>query len=139
MGVEDPGLVDLTHHLFFCLTAAMPLVRAGPEGGGRRGWPGPISARSSDPCRGTSPESRALAGGRRGRYDSRAMLSDERIEAYRMMSQEERWREVEELMTFAWRFLKQLPHEEVERRLAFDRKQHDESDEIVLAHLRRFP
>ena len=66
------------------------------------------------------------------------MLSDARIEAYRKMPQAERWREVEELMTFAWRFLKQLPEEEVERRLAEDRRRHDEGDEIVLAHLRRF-
>lgn len=42
-------------------------------------------------------------------------------------------------MTFAWRFLRQLPEEEVSRRLALDRRQHDEGDEIVLAHLRRFP
>ena len=67
------------------------------------------------------------------------MLSDAKIEAYRKMTQEERWREVEQLMTFAWRFLKQLPEEEVARRLAHDRQQHDESDAIVLAHLRRFP
>ena len=67
------------------------------------------------------------------------MLSDAKIEAYRKMSQEERWREVEQLMTFAWRFLKQLPHEEVERRLALDRRMHDEADARMLAHLRRFP
>lgn len=65
------------------------------------------------------------------------MLSPERIEAYRKMSPEERWREVEALMTLAWRMLKQLPHEEVARRLAIDQQQHDEADEIVLEHLRR--
>jgi hypothetical protein len=66
------------------------------------------------------------------------MVSDAQIQRYRAMSQEERWREVEALMTFAWRFLQQLPHEEVARRLALDRQKHDESDEAMLAHLRRF-
>ena len=67
------------------------------------------------------------------------MLSDGQIEAYRAMSFEERWREVEALSTLAWRMLKQLPHEEVERRLAIDREEHDKADALVLAHLRRFP
>lgn len=67
------------------------------------------------------------------------MLSTDKLEAYRAMTPEERWREVEELMTFAWRFLKQLPDEEVERRLAYDRREHDKADAIVLEHLRRFP
>lgn len=67
------------------------------------------------------------------------MLSEAQIEAYRRMTVEERWREVEELMSFAWRFLKELPEEEVERRLAYDREQHDQADEIILDHLRRFP
>ena len=67
------------------------------------------------------------------------MLSDAQIQAYREMSQEERWREVEALMTLAWRMLKELPHEEVARRLALDQRLHDEGDEIMLAHLRRFP
>lgn len=52
------------------------------------------------------------------------MLSEAQIEAYRRMTQEERWREVEALMTFAWRFLKELPDKERERRLAYDREQH---------------
>ena len=67
------------------------------------------------------------------------MISEAQLENYRNMTQEERWHEVEQLMTFAWRFLKELPHEEVERRLAYDREQHDKSDEIVLEYLRRFP
>lgn len=67
------------------------------------------------------------------------MLSKERIEAYRNMSQEDRWREVEALMTYAWRFLKSLPHEEMERRLARDAEEHDKSDQIILDHLRRLP
>jgi len=67
------------------------------------------------------------------------MLSDAKIEAYRKMSQPERWREVEALMTYAWNQLKQLPHDEVARRLARDKKEHDDADEIILAHLRRFP
>ncbi|MBL9000830.1 MAG: hypothetical protein JNK25_06805 [Phycisphaerae bacterium] len=66
------------------------------------------------------------------------MQDHARIEAYRKMPQEERWREVQALMTYAWRFLKQLPHEEVARRLAEDRKRHDDSDEIMLAHLRKY-
>jgi hypothetical protein len=67
------------------------------------------------------------------------MLSQAQIEAYRKMTQEERWREVEALMTFAWRYLQQLPKDEVARRLAYDQRQHDEADEIMLAHLRKFP
>jgi hypothetical protein len=66
------------------------------------------------------------------------MLSDARTEAYRKMPQAERWREVEALMTLAWRSLKHLPPEEVDRRLASDRLRHDEGDEVMLAHLRRF-
>lgn len=65
------------------------------------------------------------------------MLSREQVEAYRAMSPEERWREVEALMDLAWRTLQQLPDEEVARRLALDRKWHDEGDEIMLEHLRR--
>lgn len=67
------------------------------------------------------------------------MLSEAKLEAYRGMTIEERWREVEGLMSFAWRFLKELPEEEVERRLAYDREQHDKSDAIILDYLRRFP
>ena len=68
-----------------------------------------------------------------------AMISEAQLEAYRRMTPEERWREVEALMTMAWRMLKELPHEEVERRLAYDRAQHDQSDAIMLEYLRRFP
>ncbi|HWL92100.1 MAG TPA: hypothetical protein VNT79_01075 [Phycisphaerae bacterium] len=66
------------------------------------------------------------------------MLSEAKLQAYREMTPEERWSEVEALMTFAWRFLKELPPEELERRLAYDREQHDKADEIILAHLRRY-
>lgn len=54
------------------------------------------------------------------------------------MSQAERWREVEALMTLAWRTLKQLPPDEVERRLAYDRERQDRADAVMLAHLRRY-
>lgn len=67
------------------------------------------------------------------------MRSEAQLEAYRQMTPEERWREVEALMTLAWRMLKELPHEEVERLLAYDRAQHDKSDALILEHLRRFP
>jgi hypothetical protein len=67
------------------------------------------------------------------------MLSREQIEAYRRMSQEERWREVEALMTLAWESLKALPPEEVERRLREDERRHDEADEVMREHLRRHP
>jgi hypothetical protein len=66
------------------------------------------------------------------------MLSREQLEAYRAMTLEQRWRETEALMALAWRMLKELPHEEVERRLAYDREEHDKADAIVLAHLRRY-
>lgn len=64
------------------------------------------------------------------------MIGPEQVERYRRMSQPERWREVEALMTFAWRALKQLPPEELTRRLKEDERRHDEADEIVLSHLR---
>lgn len=67
------------------------------------------------------------------------MLSEEQLEAYRNMSQEERWREVEALMTYAWRYLQTLPAEEVQRRLDLDAAEHDKSDQIMLAHLRKYP
>lgn len=65
------------------------------------------------------------------------MLSPERIEAYRRMTPAERWREVEALMTFAWRDLKRRPREERERILAVIRAQHEESDRLMLEGLRR--
>jgi len=64
------------------------------------------------------------------------MLSPERIQAYRRMSPEERWRQVEELMTLAWRTLRALPREERERRLAVVRAEHEASDAALLARLR---
>ena len=67
---------------------------------------------------------------------SSPLLSPEQIQRYRDMPREERWREVEALMTFAWRQLQQLPREEVARRLAEDQRSHDEADERVFAHLR---
>jgi hypothetical protein len=65
------------------------------------------------------------------------MLSDERIDAYRRMTPEARWREVEELMTLAWRTLQALPEAERERRLSVIREEHDTSDAVWMEHLRR--
>lgn len=61
----------------------------------------------------------------------RIMLSTKTIDAYRAMTVEERWRIVEELMTLAWRALKQLPEDERERRLAVVRKQLHEGNELI--------
>jgi hypothetical protein len=80
----------------------------------------------------------ALAQSRRRVYDC-IMISAEQIAAYRAMSAEQRWREVEALMDLAWASLLSLPHEERERRLALDRQQHDAADAIMLEYLRRFP
>ncbi len=55
------------------------------------------------------------------------------------MTPAERWREVEALPALAWEMRKSLPHEAVERRLKYDREQHDRADAIVLAHLRKYP
>ncbi len=65
------------------------------------------------------------------------MLSDAKMEAYRRMTPEERWREVEELMTLAWRSLLELSYEERQRRLAIIREEHEISDRIVFEHLKR--
>lgn len=65
------------------------------------------------------------------------MLSREKLEAYRKMSPEERWKEVEELMTLAWRGLLELPEEERERRQRILREEHEASDRILLEHLGR--
>jgi hypothetical protein len=65
------------------------------------------------------------------------MQGPEQIEAFRNMPPQERWRLVEMLMDFAWEQLKQLPPEEMERRLAIDLKRHDDSDEEMLRRLRR--
>lgn len=66
------------------------------------------------------------------------MLSERKIEEYRRMTPEQRWREVEELMTLAWRSLRELPVEEMRRRLAIIRQEHEESDAIMLEHLRKY-
>ena len=52
------------------------------------------------------------------------------------MTVEERWVIVQELMTFAWRGLMELPYEERERRLAHARREHDLSNEALLKGLR---
>jgi hypothetical protein len=65
------------------------------------------------------------------------MLSNEKIEAYRRMTPEMRWHEVEELMTIAWRALLELPEEERQRRLAVIREEHEESDRHLFEHLKR--
>jgi len=65
------------------------------------------------------------------------VLSDERIAAYRRMTPEERWREVEELMTLAWRALLERSAEERERVLRHVREEHDKSDAVMLEALRR--
>ena len=65
------------------------------------------------------------------------MLSAERLARYRDMTPSERWREVEMLMSLAWRTLQALPAEERRRRLEIVRAQHDASDAAMLAHLRR--
>ncbi len=66
------------------------------------------------------------------------MLSEERLAAYRKMTPDERWREVEELMTLAWRSLLELPLEERNRRLEIIRREHEESDAVLIAHLKRY-
>ncbi len=64
------------------------------------------------------------------------MLSNSKIEAYRRMSPGERWREVEELMSLAWRTLQALPDDELQRRVQVIRNEHDLSDAIILERLR---
>ena len=56
----------------------------------------------------------------------------------RRMIQDKHRREVEALMTYAWRYLQTLPVEEVQRRLDLDAEEHDKSDQNMLAHLRRY-
>jgi hypothetical protein len=65
------------------------------------------------------------------------MLSAERLEAYRRMTSEERWREVEALMTLAWRDLLARPQAERDRILALIREEHEASDALMLEGLRR--
>jgi hypothetical protein len=68
---------------------------------------------------------------------ARGMLSERKLEAYRRMTPGDRWREVEELMTLAWRSLLELPEEERQRRLEIIREEHEASDRIILERLRR--
>ncbi|MBI3267805.1 MAG: hypothetical protein HYZ53_02190 [Planctomycetes bacterium] len=67
------------------------------------------------------------------------MLSEVKLNAYRRMTPEQRWREVEELMQIAWQDLLALPEEERNRRLAIVRAEHDQSDAVLLARLRECP
>ena len=53
------------------------------------------------------------------------------------MTPEERWREVEELMTLAWRSLCERSAEERARVLRAAREAHDASDALMLEALRR--
>lgn len=65
------------------------------------------------------------------------MLSDAKVEAYRRMTPEERWREVEELMTLAWRSLLELPEDDRRRRLEIIRREHEEGNALIVEALRR--
>ena len=63
------------------------------------------------------------------------MLSEAKVAAYRRMTPEERWREVEELMTLAWRALQELPDRERARRIALIREEHERANGILLRRL----
>jgi hypothetical protein len=63
------------------------------------------------------------------------MLSEAKIAAYRRMTPEERWREVEELMTLAWRGLQELPDGERARRIALIREEHERANRLLLTRL----
>ncbi|MCI0339697.1 MAG: hypothetical protein L0216_00865 [Planctomycetales bacterium] len=65
------------------------------------------------------------------------MLSRKKIEMYRRMTPEERWVEVEALMTDAWRALLELPEADRQRRLARIREEHERSNAALLEHLRQ--
>ena len=65
------------------------------------------------------------------------MLSPDRIQHYRRMSPAERWREVEELMTLAWRTLAALPDEERQRRLSLLRQRQEASTQAMVDYLER--
>jgi hypothetical protein len=67
------------------------------------------------------------------------MLSEKKLEEYRRMTPEERWVEVEELMTLAWRSLLELPEDERARRLALIREEHERSDQALLERLAKLP
>lgn len=66
------------------------------------------------------------------------MLDDAQIEAYRNMTPEERWRITEELMDIAWAAMLDLPEGERNRRLRIIEEEHDRSDAIMIAHLRKY-
>ena len=63
-------------------------------------------------------------------------MSAEKIDAYRRMTPEQRWREVEELTTMAWRDLLARPPEERARVLNHIRMEHERSDALILEALR---
>lgn len=65
------------------------------------------------------------------------MLSEAKLQAYRRMTPEQRWREVEELMTLSWRSLLELPEPERLRRLALIREEHERSNRAMLNHFRK--
>ena len=77
-----------------------------------------------------------VATDRRADYNA-GVISEARLERYRNMTPEERWGEVEELMTLAWRGLLELPDEERNRRLQVIRDEHEAGNRILLEHLRR--
>lgn len=64
------------------------------------------------------------------------MLSEAKIAAYRLMTPEQRWREVEELMTIAWRTLQALPADEFAQRMQVIRDEHESSNRLILERLR---
>lgn len=86
---------------------------------------------------GLGAERQPSACSRGARQYDESMLDEERLQRYRAMTCEERWREVEELMTLAWRSLLELSEEERRRRLDLVREEHELSDAIILEHLRR--
>jgi hypothetical protein len=62
--------------------------------------------------------------------------SKEQIEAYRRMTPQERWKITADLMELAWRTLLALTPEDRERRLELARRQHDLSNEAIVAALK---
>lgn len=64
------------------------------------------------------------------------MIGRERLEMYRKMTPEERWREVREMMRSSWEWLLRLPPEDLDKRLALIRRQHDEGNELIAKKLR---
>ena len=64
------------------------------------------------------------------------MQSKEQIESFRKMTPTERWGICKDLMEFAWKRLRELPHDECERRLELARRQHNQSNEILAEKLK---